>query len=163
MVTAARHLGHRALEAHPPDFDAALEHYSSGLDIARETGDPVSEADCLRNIAAVRAACDPGRAMPACRHALVSTYEVRYWLRIWQLFESIGLTLAENGRLEVAAVVVGHLEAHQPPFGIEAELGFRTRTLDAARRHPSVEEWMARGAAMDRHQIVEFALGELAE
>ena len=101
--------------------------------------------------------------MPACHEALISAYNARHWRRIWQLFESVGLALAESGQLEEAAVVVGNLEAHHPPFGIEYNLGFRTRTLDIIHNHPSTDTWMAQGAAMDRHQIVEFALAAVSE
>jgi hypothetical protein len=163
MVIAARLLGHKALISDPPDIDAALDHLQRGLELARLSDDPVSEADCLRSVAIVHAMREPRLAMPACHEALISAYAVRDWYRIWQLFESVGLALAETGRLEAAAVVVGNLEAHHPPFGIEYNSGFRTRTLDIVHTHPSADTWMARGAAMDRHQIVDFALAALSE
>ena len=52
-------------------------------------------------------------------------------------------------------------EAHHPPFGNEHDHGFRTRTLEIVRSHSQANDWMARGAAMDRHQVVEFALSAL--
>lgn len=163
MVMAAFRLGTEALLSDPPEVAGALDHYQRGLEIARLSGDPVSEADCLRAIAIVHTLREPRLAMPACQAALISTYDARWWFRLWQLFESVGLALAEAGRLEASAVVVGHLEAHHPPFGVEHNLGFRKRTLDTVRTDPQAEAWMVRGATMDRHQIVEFALAALSE
>jgi predicted ATPase len=163
MVTAARLLGHQALTSDPPDIAGALDHLQRALELSRLSGDSVSEADCLRAVATVHALREPRLAMPACQEALISAYDARHWFRIWQLFESVGLALAEAGRLEAAAVVVGNLEAHHPPFGMEHNFGFRTRTLDIIHTHPSADAWMARGAAMDPHQIVEFALAAISQ
>jgi len=44
-------------------------------------------------------------ALDACRDALVHVYGVRHWLRIWQLFGSLGLAWAERDVLEPASVV----------------------------------------------------------
>ncbi len=57
-----------------------------------------------------------------------------------------------------AAVVAGYVLAHHEPYGFECDLGFPDRTLEIIRQHPQVDEWMARGAAMDRHHIVEHML-----
>jgi predicted ATPase/DNA-binding SARP family transcriptional activator len=162
MVSAARLIGQRALTREPPDIAGALDHFQRALDLSRLSDDPVSASDCLRAVAAVHALRDPRLAMPACQEALICAYDARNWFRIWQLFESIGLALAEAGRLEAAAVVVGNLEAHHPPFGMEHNFGFRTRTLDIIHAQPSADAWMARGAAMERHQIVEFALAAIS-
>jgi hypothetical protein len=163
MVIAARLLGQAALDSDPPDTAGALDHLQRGLELSRLSGDPVSEADCLRAVALVHAVREPRLAMPACQEALISAYDARYWFRIWQLLVSVGLALAEAGRLEAAAVVVGNLEAHHLPFGMEHNFGFRTRALDIVHTHPSADAWMARGAAMDPHQIVEFALAAMSE
>jgi hypothetical protein len=68
---------------------------------------------------------------------------------------------ASTGRVESAAVVVGNLEAKHAGFGFEHTLGFRARALEIIRSHAESETWMARGAAMDRHQIVDYALAAL--
>ena len=163
MVSVARLLGHRALTSNPPEIAGALDHLQRGLELARFSGDPASEADCLRAIATAHVLRDPRLAIPACHEALISAYDARHWFRIWQLFESVGLALADAARLEAAAVVVGKLEAHHLPFGMEHNFGFRTRTLDIVHTHPSADAWMARGAAMDRYQVVEFALAAMSE
>lgn len=78
MVTAARLLGHDALTSNPPDIGAALDHLQRGLDLARLSGDPFSEADCLRAIATAHTVRDPRLAMPACqgRSAVHTTFGI---------------------------------------------------------------------------------------
>jgi hypothetical protein len=43
----------------------------------------------------------------------------------------------------------------------EEKLHFRRRTLEILRSHSPAKEWMARGAAMDRYEIVQYALAAL--
>ena len=162
MVAAALEVGKSSMLQDPPDFAAGLLLYGPALVTARESGDLVSECDCLRAIALATVALHPDKAIQACRDALTRLFEIRFWWRTWHVFDSIGLALVSSGRTEPAAVVVGHLEAHHPPFGMEDDLGFRARTLDIVRSHKWCEEWMARGAAMDRYQIVEYALAAVA-
>jgi hypothetical protein len=102
-------------------------------------------------------------AAAACRDALGHCYEIRYWWRVWHVLESTALVLASTGRVEPAGVVLGHLEAHHPPFGNEHHVGFRVRSLDIVRRAVDADEWMAHGAAMGSHQIVETALAALTD
>ena len=92
---------------------------------------------------------------------MIKLYDIRYWGMIWRLFESIGLSLAAAGHIEAASIVAGHLEAHHPPFGYEHDLGFRARTLEIVRTHSQGQEWMTRGAAMDRYEVVDYALAAL--
>lgn len=158
MAASAKFLGNLSMDESPPDFSAALGHYTSCLDLARQCGDVLSVCDGLRAIAMCEVGLRPTDSLGACRDALVSLYEARYWFRIWQLADSIALSLASSGHLEAASLIVGHLQAHHEPYGIECELGFPERTLEVIRLHPQVEGCMARGAAMDRHQIVEHML-----
>jgi hypothetical protein len=161
MVNAALHSGHSAISQRPPNFAAALDLYGTALDTARQCGDLLSEGDSLRAIALATVGLHSDTAIESCRHALIKLYETRDWYTIWQLFESIGMSLASTGQVEAPSVIVGNLEAHHPPFGMEHNLHFRDRTLEIVRPHARVEEWMARGAAMDRYQIVEYALTAL--
>ena len=161
MANAALHRGHSSISQRPPNFAAALEWYTTALDTARQCGDLLNEGDSLRAIAMATVGLDSDKAIETCHHALIKLHEIRYWYRVWHVFESVGLSLAVTGQIEAASVIVGNLEAHHPPFGIEHQLGFRSRTLELVRTHTQVQEWMARGAAMDRYQIVEYALAAL--
>jgi hypothetical protein len=163
MVAAMLSRGHLALTREPHDARAALRFYEEGSVIARTAGDLVSEGDALRAVALASVALDPPTAAPACRNALIHCYELRYWEpRVWQICASSALVLASAGRSEPAGVLLGNLDAHRRPWGFEHELGYRARTHDLLRPEPQVDQWVARGAAMDRHQIVVYAIDELA-
>jgi predicted ATPase/DNA-binding SARP family transcriptional activator len=161
MAAAATMLGHSSMMRDPPDYAGALESYVQGRGAARQSGDVVAEGECLRAIALATFGLDPDAAIEACHQALIKLYEIRYWPLIWQLLDSIALCLASTEGVEAASVVVGNLEAHHPPFGYEHRFGFRSRTLEIVQSHSQLSEWMARGAAMDRYEIVELALAAL--
>ena len=162
-VAAMSLLGRLSIMRKPPDYTGALDLYRRALAPARQCGDLI-ECECLRSIALASVGLHPDSAIEACRQGLVNAFEIRCWFQVWNVLESIGLAFALTDQAEAASVVIGNLEAHHPlfgPVGIEHELGFRSRVLDIIRPHPRVEQWMARGAAMDRYQIVEFAVDEL--
>lgn len=158
MAASAKFLGHRALDEDPPDLVTALMHYRRSLDLACQGGDVVSIGDGLRAIAMCEVGLHTTAAPAACRDALVSLYEMRYWFRVWQLSRSIEFVLASSGEVESAALVAGYLLAHHEPYGFECDLGFPDRTHEIIRQHREVDQWMARGAGMDRHQIVDHML-----
>lgn len=155
MAASARFLGVLSLDRSPPDFNAAIGHYKECLDLARQCGDVLSVGDGLRAVAMCEVGLRPTDSLGVCRDALLNLYEMRYWFRIWQLSDSNALALASGGHVEAASVIVGYLQARHQPYGIECELGFPERTLELIRQHREVDQWIARGAAMDRHQIVD--------
>jgi hypothetical protein len=161
MVAASTVLGHSSVRRTPPDYTAALENFRRGLDVARQSDLLGAEGESWCGIAVASVGLDPIEAVDACHQALITLYEIRYWPMIWQLFETVGLCLALSGAVEGASIIVGNLEAHHPPWGYEHHLGFRARALDIVGAHSHADEWMARGAAMNRYQIVEFALAAL--
>ena len=162
IVDAALALAKSLLLKDPPDYAAVLDLCRPALMTARESADAVSECDCLRTMVMATVASHPDDAIGVCHEALVRLFEIRFWWRTWHVFDSIGLALVSSGRTEAAAVVVGHLDAHHPPFGTEEMLGFRRHAAEIVRSDARCDEWMARGASMDRYQIVEYALAALA-
>jgi hypothetical protein len=163
LLSAALWQGHSSITRQPPDYAAALELYARAVTIARESGDLVSEADSLRAGALAAVGLDRDDAIESCRQALIKCHEIRLWHRTWHVFESIALSLASAECIEAASVIVGHLEAHHPPSGFEQHAGFRGRTMDLVRDHSQATEWMAQGAAMERHQLIDYACAELAQ
>ena len=153
--------GHWELEKRPPDFAAAREIYTRVRELARQCGDPVLEGDCLRALAITAVGLEAVDAPGACRNAIGQLYEIRNWLRIWQVFNSAGMLLASSGKIEAAALMVGFRRADRLEFAIEHQLGFSERTLEILRSDTRCDEWMARGAAMERHEIVRYALAAL--
>jgi hypothetical protein len=163
MVAADLLTGHELIVASDRDAAGALECYRSALRIAQLSGDAMSEASCLRAIALATTLAEPSRAIEACRDALVAVYDIRQWIRIWQLFESIAMCCVRLERLEAVAVIVGYLKSHWEPSGLEEQLGFRAFTRNALDAHPELQSSLKRGAAMNRYEIVGFALTELQQ
>ena len=119
------------------------------------------ESEALRGIARATVSHEPAGARAACREALLNLYDIRYWLGTWRVMESTALHLVAVGQLADASVLLGNLEAHHSAWGAERIMGFRERALLAVRQQPGAAECMARGAVMDRHEIVEYALTAL--
>ncbi len=157
-----------ALEDGPPvgigdraDLERALPSLARALSIARDCRDVMVEAEALRSIARATVILESADARAACREALARLYEIRYWLGIRRVMESCALHLVAAGQLTDAAVVLGNLEAHHSAWGAERILGFRERSLQGVASTTDAADFMARGAALDRHEIVEYALAAL--
>lgn len=161
MSAAALEMGHLANLEDRSDLERALAFYAKARSIARDSNDLICEGEALRGIARASVSVEPADARAACHEALLKLYDIRYWLGIWRVMESAALHLVAVEQLADAAVLLGNLEAHHSAWGAERILGFRERSLLGIRQHASAEDCMARGAAMDRHQIVEYALSAL--
>ena len=98
-----------------------------------------------------------------CRDAITRIYDVRMWHVVWLLIETVAGFFAAVGRVQEAAVLYGHLEAHHPPFGIPAVRRARQRGLDRVRQLAEYDILMAQGADMDRDELVAYTLDRLGQ
>lgn len=140
------------------DLTRALSFYARARSIARDSSDLMCESEAMRGIARATVSHEPASARAACREALLNLYDIRYWLGVRRVMETIALHLVGVEQFTDASVLLGNLEAHHSAWGAERIMGFRERALLATRQQPGAAECMARGAAMDRHEIVEYAL-----
>ena len=86
-------------------------------------------------------------------------YATREWLNLWLVIDSLALLWADAGQTEAAAVLLGHLQAHDIHFPLRASRRVAvTRALEA---RADAAEWLARGAQADRHALVAYALDVL--
>ena len=97
-------------------------------------------------------------ALARCHDALDALFEIRYWQKTWQTLESITLALASAGRTEHAAVILGHLDAHSPGFGLEHDLHFRDRARELVEADGGHTAAKLRGARMSADELVANAL-----
>ena len=96
--------------------------------------------------------------------SLTEFRERRNWLGIWALLNVLAEWLAFVGDAEGAATIYGHLEAHHHlPWDTPVVRQRRSVGLAAVRGEAEVEQWMARGAGMDRDDVVAYAIDRLAE
>ena len=118
--------------------------------------------EAQRAVAMASTALGRDDALERCHDALTAAYDLRHWLWLWYILRSIALSLAERGRLEPAAMLLAASQRRTPAFGYEYYIGFEARTLELLDADEGAEAWMRRGAAMDRHEIAEYAFAQLA-
>jgi predicted ATPase len=142
----------------PPDLQGALAAFRRGAELAGQTaGGPIAAAN-LYGVATCSVRLQLPTADDACREAIQHCYEARHWSVVWGSVQAAMVELAAAGELEAATVIYGHLEAHSPgmpTFGVQAG------NIDRRLGGPNMDRWRAQGAAMDRHELVRYALGHL--
>ena len=152
----------RSAATETPGYVTARVHYERALEMAQDAGHTMFETQMMRAIALTATGSDADDALERCRDGLDALYELRYWQKLWQVLESVTLALAKSGRTAQAAVVLGHLDAHMPGYGLEEGLGFRdlARALIVADGgHTQATE---RGARLSAEELVTAALGFLS-
>jgi hypothetical protein len=157
-IMAFEHEGHAHLRTSPPNFAAGIASYEHAAQIARATGDQQSIGLSLRAIAMASTGLDAPDALARCHDALQRLFEVRHWQKIWQILDSVALSLARAGRTTQAAVVLGFLDARTPGYDMEHGLRFREqarRLVDAAGGH---DEAKRLGASMSAETLILEAL-----
>jgi predicted ATPase/class 3 adenylate cyclase len=145
----------------PRDPERAFTAAGEGLELARTTGDPGPEGNNLSALAFAAIALRRPDAEAICRDAMTRLYELRYWLHLWMLIETVAHLLAASGKLEEAAVIYGHLEAHRAPWAVPAVVRARQRGLDRVRQLADYRVPMARGTAMNPQELVAYTLDRL--
>jgi hypothetical protein len=137
--------------------DTAADHYRLALEVAEQTENR-NMSGIVRMSIAISAMNSPG-ATAALGDALTSLYAIRDW-HFWVVLEAVALHWIRTGRSEPAAVLLGHLEAHDIRHGMFKMQ--RHRAVGAVRHLPEAHRWMGRGASLDRDQVVMYALAELS-
>jgi hypothetical protein len=135
-------------------FDDALRWNQEAAEAAELSGNRFVSGNSTMNIAlhARRAGRDPLRAH---EESLNRLYADRNWLNIWPVLESLAMQLMETGSVEAAGVLLGHIEANH--LGSLPRTARRTATIRTLNQHSEAQEWMTRGAQLDRHHLVAYA------
>jgi hypothetical protein len=129
--------------------------------LARTVRDVFGECANLSTLAFAAVALHRPDAGEICRDAIAGAYGLRSWPFLWMVIETVAGSLAAAGRLSEAAVLYGHLEAHQPPWDIPGVGRARERGLDRVRQLAGFDLLMAMGADMDRDELVTYTLEHL--
>jgi hypothetical protein len=87
-------------------------------------------------------------------------------MNVWGLIEALSLYWCGRDRMEPAAVLLGHLEAHDHRHagggGRSGPFVERRRLAIAGLLElPGGDTWMAHGAELDRDELVTYALEQL--
>jgi hypothetical protein len=158
---------YRALSAlyaeDPRDPERAFTSSHTGVLLARTVGDLSTECANLSVLAMAAVALHRADAREICRDAVGQSYDFRLWHVLWLVVETVAGFFAAGGRVDEAAVLYGHLEAHRTPFGVPGVRRARQRGLDRVRLLADHGRLMAQGASMDRHELVAYALDRLGQ
>ena len=146
-----------AYVADPPEFERAHEEYRRSAEAAARIDDVQlglwSEFGMV-NARLLGGDLDIGTEL---HRVLAASHDARLWILTTMGLETVQLFHARCGALEQAATILGFLERVPAPF--EAITAPYRREV-AATTADSVRS-RQRGAAMDRHQIVAYALTTL--
>jgi hypothetical protein len=93
------------------------------------------------------------------REALSRNYDARHWNGVNIALEGCTFHLCHTSAAQGAATILGHLELHPPAF--PAVVDIRRESVEALAEIPNAAEYSAKGVAMDRHEIVAYALAQL--
>jgi hypothetical protein len=102
-------------------------------------------------------------AAEICCDAITRLYDLREGHVMWLVIGTTAAFFSTGGRLDEAAVLYGHLDAHHPPWGLPGVRRARQRGLDRVRQLEDAEMLMAQGADMDRDRLVAYALERLGD
>ncbi len=81
------------------------------------------------------------------------------WMYPFSTLERLTIHWIDSGNIEAASVLLGYLDAHG--WGASVDESDRARARSVAAADADRNALLRRGAAMDRNQLVEFALDEL--
>ncbi|MDH3299995.1 MAG: adenylate/guanylate cyclase domain-containing protein [Acidimicrobiia bacterium] len=160
LARAALLRGERRASIDPPDLDGAIVAYQEGIRLG-ETHAPSEYVWSLNGLATCLAARDDDQAAPALRDAIARSYDVRLWFGLDLALGTCAAHLLTRSP-QVAAVIIGHLSM-RAPSAVGATTRARRQSMAAVEAMDNGEQWMAQGRAMNRHEIVAYALDALAD
>jgi predicted ATPase len=138
----------------------AIFHFEELARLADAAGSPHLRAMAPWSMAHVAPALpDRKAAVEAYWSAVNWLHDARDWLHLWPVVELLAGWWAANGAIVQAAVIVGHLDAHEVTTGVTERRRQRTHaplaqlaTADAALEH---------GRHLTRDQLIDYILHEL--
>ena len=111
--------------------------------------------------AIIRLAGDPGDEPFTRRYleTIAHFHRTREWVHQWGALESLAIRWTRHGRMQPAAVLIGHMEAHRRANSYLVP--HRAQAIDSLRAFGPAAGWMADGAALQPDQLARFALDVL--
>ena len=104
---------------------------------------------------------EPATAPVAFEDALTHLYANRDWANMRIAIEALAIHWIKTAKIEQAATLLGYLEAKNIHY-----VTLRAQRQDAVAvlgEAPEAKSWMARGGALDRDQLVDYALNQLVD
>jgi hypothetical protein len=143
----------------PPDLDGGIEAERTAIELATEVNASEVITWAKVHLAYALSAGAYDGAREAVRSAVTSSFDVRYGMAVAFAVETCARYLASAGDSEGASVLLGHLDLDAAPWSMGAAM--RAELVSALAGTEHLGELKAAGAAMNRHQAVDYALERL--
>lgn len=158
LARAAQLRANRLLSLDPPDLEGAMAGYRRALAVGGDHA-PSERLWSLGGLAMCLVLVDDEGAADALRLAVEGAHDARLWFELdLALGHCASYLLARSPR--AAAAILGHI-APRPPSAIGATTAARRAALAEVETWAEGGRWMAEGAGLDRHAIVELTLAAL--
>ncbi len=141
----------------PPNFERLLAELDEAIRLHESVGVP-SIWEWL-TVTWGRTLADDVQALDTLHQAVDRLYDGRHWGALDGTLEAAPILLARDAPT-VAATIHGHLEGSEPPWG-QVGLDLRTKANELVAAIADNDVHRARGAAIDRHEIVALTLAAL--
>jgi hypothetical protein len=141
----------------PPNFEQVFAELAEAIRLHESVG--VTSIWEWLTLTWGRTFAEDPQALATLHEAITRLYDGRHWSALDGTLEAAPVLLAPH-HPSVAATIHGHLEGSEPPWG-QAGQDLRTTATDAVAAIPDNDVYRARGAAMDRHEIVALTLAVL--
>jgi hypothetical protein len=141
----------------PPNFDQVFAELAEAIRLHESVG--VTSIWEWLTLTWGRTLAGDGQALPTLSEAITRLYDGRHWSALDGTLEAAPVLLARRAPT-VAATIHGHLAGSEPPWGPPG-LDLRTRATELVATIPDNDVHRARGATMDRHEVVALALAAL--
>lgn len=151
MLLAAAHLYAGGASSAAGDPAGALAHYEQALKFSRRSDNRTAETLTLAWMAA---RTPPEERERTYYHALTALHDRRDWLGIWIVVESLAAHWAQDDPT-MAALLLGHLQAHGIGHAGQARRRARTHRILSALPPDDLAESYATGATISRQELVQ--------
>jgi len=158
MARAMNAMANHHISCEPPDYAAALICCDEAIRLG-EMHSPSFTIWALATRAGTLQRNGSSETTAAIREAISRSHDARLWMAT-DLALSICVTYLLAGSPDVAARLLGHIN-RRPQFVVGFTARFREVQKAAVAEMTNGAELMAVGAAMGRHEAVEYALAEL--
>jgi hypothetical protein len=134
--------------------------FRRSLALARGVGKPAYLGGSLVWLLFGTSGLETGEAEEVAREGIAYSYDTRYWAGLWPCVGYTAAHLLLRKRREEAAVLIGHLEAFHAGVLVMCSGVLRADPFSEL-SGPDIDRWKARGAAMDRAELVAYILDQL--
>ncbi|MGB7424424.1 MAG: adenylate/guanylate cyclase domain-containing protein [Ornithinimicrobium sp.] len=158
LARAAQLRANRRLSTVPPDVDGALDSFRRALEVGGDHA-PSERLWSLGGVATCLVMANHASAPAALDAAIRASYDARLWFGLDLVLGTTASYLLRRSP-QAAATILGYV-LPRPPSAIGATTAARRAAVAEVSAWPQGARWLEDGEAMERHDIVAYALRAL--